>query len=215
MFNQNQQQLYEDTWEFIEEKLNFYVSKILQISDEQKIQPALNALCFCLDTALNLDKKTQTLIYTFRLNSENINMVESHLEENKARLEAATQYFFPTDAHSQIRVFFSKLHDFLYGEDTKHRRIENVIDSRFFASQNKEQQQLKQNQLLHHFGKKLNGNCQLWLQNQQKMQRVDKENFPKIEQCLVEKGVLNAQEDGEQATVSQKTDKWSQFRSSP
>lgn len=215
MFNNNQQQIYEDTWGFIEEKLNFYVSKILEISDEQKIQPALNALYFCLDTALKLDKQTQDLIYRSRLNAGNIDMVKSNIEENKARLEAVTQFFFPAESHHQIRGFFSKLHDFMYGQDEEHRMVASVIDSRFFASQNKEEQQMKQKQLLHQFGEKLNRNCFVWLRDQQKRQRFDKEDIPKIEQRLIEKGILDAREEVEQATVSSKADKWSQFRSSP
>ena len=212
MFNDTQQQIYEDAWGYIECKLDFYVSRILDIDDDQRRQSALNAFYFCIHTALTLDEKTRNLFYDSKLNPKLIEKINEQIKGNKERVDATTTFFFPADVHSSIREFFSDLHDFLYGQGAKNRIVASVIDPRFFASQNLADRKLKQQELLQEFGRKLYEDCDNWLSNQNQLKRFDKKDMKRFEQGLIEKGVLCERDELEVETASSSVDKWRNLR---
>lgn len=212
MFNDTQQQIYKDAWGFIESKLDFYISRIIEISDDTKRQSALNAFYFCMYTVLTLDKKTQNQFYHSPLKSKVIEEMTDHVNSNKKRVDATTQFFFPADAHSPIRTFFSELHDFLYGQGAKNFIVASVIDPRFFSSKNPEDRKLKQQKLLQEFGKQLYQDCDQWFSSQYQLKRFDKNNMPRIEKRLIEKDVLYERDKFEAETATHQADKWGGFR---
>jgi len=214
MFNDTQKKIYEETWGFIQDKLNFYVSKILEIGDSKQRQDSLNALYFNVNITMSLDKNTQRLLYQSLLNPETSTAVELSIQASKIRVEKTSRYFFPAEGHHQLRGFFSKLHDFFYGQDSRHIMITSIIDPRFFASEDKGEQKLKQTKLLIDLGKQLKQDCHLWLVNERRLKRFDQKNMPLIEKHLIAAGVIDAPEEAEQKESSQSAGKWSQLRSS-
>lgn len=193
LLTDTQQEVYNVVLDFIQQKLDFYVQKILEIQDPNIKQASLNALYVTVEMSLSLDKETKRLLHGPNPNVADQVLIEQGVSRSKARLEQVSQHFFPAEGHQQIRSFFSKLHDLYYGNDPNHKMISAITDPRLGSGNPSPQ----------YVGKLLQRDCHKWLREEHHKKRYKQKDLLQVAKNLKASGVLGlVTEESEEQKIS-------------